>query len=217
MPDRRPSPGRNRSASGEHRSHSHRPRSKPEIDVAWGSLDELWGPNGERSGAREAGEWPLDVWGANGASLTGEPGLPILVMEPEVQAVPETEAPPELPEAAAGTGARGPGQGPPAGQATSANGDSPGAQQRSDLSTLARGGTLNFVGAVCGGLFSFLLVIVVTRGLGKPKAGAFFEAMALFQIVMNTATFGADDGLTRMIPRYIKLGRARDVRTLLRV
>jgi len=53
----------------------------------------------------------------------------------------------------------------------------------------------------------------VTRGLPPVRAGLFFEAMALFQIVMNTATFGADDGLTRMIPRYLTLGRTRDLRT----
>jgi len=154
-------------------------------------------------------------------SLTGEPGAAMLVLEPETPAFAGTGSPSEpvaaVAEAPAGPGAGGPGEGPPGGPATTTNGDSPGAQQRSDLSTLARGGTLNFLGALSGGVFSFLLVIVVTRGLGKPKAGAFFEAMALFQIVMNTATFGADDGLTRMIPRYIKLGRDRDIRTLLRV
>ena len=95
MPERRPSPGRGRRGSGEHRRPGHQGRSNPRVDVAWGSLDELWGPDGERSGDREAGEWPLDLWGANGVSLTGEPGAAMLVLEPETPAFAGTGSPSE--------------------------------------------------------------------------------------------------------------------------
>jgi O-antigen/teichoic acid export membrane protein len=83
---------------------------------------------------------------------------------------------------------------------------------RADLSQLARGGMLNLVGAVGNGLLSFVLVVVVTRGLRAGGAGAFFEAVALFMILAGIAGLGADAGLSRTIPRYRALGRVRDVR-----
>ena len=67
---------------------------------------------------------------------------------------------------------------------------------------VARGGSLNFIGAVANGLLQFALVVVVTRSLTRSASGAFFEAIALFLILSNTAELGADTGLTRMIPRY---------------
>jgi O-antigen/teichoic acid export membrane protein len=81
-----------------------------------------------------------------------------------------------------------------------------------DLKSLARGSTLNFVGAVANGIFQFLLVVVVAQALQKHESGAFFEAVALFTILSNTCELGADTGLTRMIPRYRVQGRRDDVR-----
>ncbi|HYY77800.1 MAG TPA: lipopolysaccharide biosynthesis protein [Actinomycetes bacterium] len=81
-----------------------------------------------------------------------------------------------------------------------------------DLSQLARGGALNLAGAVANGLLSFVLTVVVTRGLRAGGAGAFFEAVALFMILSSIAGLGADAGLSRTIPRYRALGRARDIR-----
>ncbi len=56
-----------------------------------------------------------------------------------------------------------------------------------------------------------------TRSLTKHASGAFFEAIALFLILSNTAELGADTGLTRMIPRYRVEGRVADVRRSLSV
>jgi O-antigen/teichoic acid export membrane protein len=86
-----------------------------------------------------------------------------------------------------------------------------------DLKMVARGGSLNFIGAVANGLFQFALVVVVTRSLTKSASGAFFEAIALFLILSNTAELGADTGLTRMIPSFRVSGRVADVRRSLRV
>jgi O-antigen/teichoic acid export membrane protein len=83
---------------------------------------------------------------------------------------------------------------------------------RRDLATLARGGALNLVGAVATGLLHFALLVVVTRGLRAEGTGAFYEAVALFLILSSAAALGADVGLTRMVPRYRALGRARDLR-----
>ncbi|MEW6475351.1 MAG: polysaccharide biosynthesis C-terminal domain-containing protein [Actinomycetota bacterium] len=87
----------------------------------------------------------------------------------------------------------------------------------SDLTAIARGGSLNMVGAVANGLFSFALVVVVTRGLGAAGVGAFFSAVALFNIMSNVAQLGADTGLVRTIARYRALGRTADVRATLLV
>ena len=73
---------------------------------------------------------------------------------------------------------------------------------RQDLTTLARGGVLNLVGAVATGLFQFVLVLVIARGLDTGGTGAFFEAVALFLILSAASALGADMGLSRMIPRY---------------
>lgn len=81
-----------------------------------------------------------------------------------------------------------------------------------DLATLARGGILNLVGAVCNALFAFVLTLVITRRLHAAGAGAFFEAVALFTILSTAAGLGADLGLVRMIARHLALDRVRDVR-----
>jgi O-antigen/teichoic acid export membrane protein len=84
-----------------------------------------------------------------------------------------------------------------------------------DLSTLARGGLLNLVGAAIGGLCGFLLVVVLTRGLGPQRVGAFFVGVALFQIVANTAELGSDTGLVRMIARHRALERVDEPRRII--
>jgi O-antigen/teichoic acid export membrane protein len=86
-----------------------------------------------------------------------------------------------------------------------------------DLTTLARGGALNLVGAVATGLLHFVLLVVITRGLGAEGTGAFFEAVALFLILSSAAALGSDIGLSRMVPRYRALGRVRDLRQGLHV
>ena len=90
---------------------------------------------------------------------------------------------------------------------TAAGGDA----QR-DLTTLARGGALNLVGAAVTGLCNFALLVVVARGLRAQGTGAFYEAVALFLILSSAAALGADVGLSRMVPRYRALGRVRDLR-----
>jgi O-antigen/teichoic acid export membrane protein len=100
------------------------------------------------------------------------------------------------------------------GETTTPEGDE--AAQR-DLTTLARGGALNLVGAAATGLLHFVLLVIITRGLGAEGTGAFYEAGALFLILSSAATLGSDVGLSRMIPRYRALGRVRDLRRGLRV
>jgi O-antigen/teichoic acid export membrane protein len=76
---------------------------------------------------------------------------------------------------------------------------------------MARGGAINLVGMLVGGLLGFLVIVVVTRGLHTARAGVFLEAVALFSILSGAVEFGADDGLTRMISRHRAVGRSQDV------
>lgn len=88
---------------------------------------------------------------------------------------------------------------------------------RHHLSMVARGGVLNLVGAASGGLLSFVVVVIVTRGLGPRRAGAFFVAAALFSVLAKTLELGADIGIVRAISRNLALGRAAETRRVLSI
>jgi O-antigen/teichoic acid export membrane protein len=81
-----------------------------------------------------------------------------------------------------------------------------------EVRTLARGGTLALAGVVASAALQFLLVFVVTRGLGAMGTGIFLEAVALFTIVASLAQFGANTGLVRWLPRLQVLGRTDELR-----
>jgi O-antigen/teichoic acid export membrane protein len=97
-------------------------------------------------------------------------------------------------------------------------GHGPAASQgfRSELTSLARGGTLTLAGSVISSLLGFALVVVITRGLHQARtAGVLFEVIALFMILSNTTELGADTGLVRMVASYRATGRTRDLRPTL--
>ncbi len=81
-----------------------------------------------------------------------------------------------------------------------------------DLTVVARGGLLNLAGVIANAAAGFVLVVVVTRGLGKTDAGIFFESVALFSILGAISQWGADVGVVRTIPRYLLQGRREDIR-----
>lgn len=83
------------------------------------------------------------------------------------------------------------------------------------LRTAARQGTIQLVGVVWSGVASFLLVVVLTTGLGATGYGAFAAAMALFTILMNAGKLGADVGLLREVPRLRAQGTVGSVRRVL--
>ncbi len=86
-----------------------------------------------------------------------------------------------------------------------------------DVSSLARGGVLNIVATAVAAVLGFVLVVVVTRGLGAHGAGAFFEVVGVFTILANSAELGADTGLVRAIARSRALGAVGELRRLARV
>lgn len=83
------------------------------------------------------------------------------------------------------------------------------------LSMVARGGVLNLVGAAVGGLLSFGVVVVVTRGLGAREGGVFFVSVALFNLLAKTLELGADTGVVRAVSRDLALERAANTRRTL--
>jgi len=92
-----------------------------------------------------------------------------------------------------------------------------GSRSSGDVRMLARGGTLALAGVAASAVLQFLLVLVVTRGLGAVGAGIFLEAVALFTIVAGVAQFGANTGLVRSLPRLTVLGRADELRRVVAV
>lgn len=91
------------------------------------------------------------------------------------------------------------------------------AAKQKDLRDLARGSSLNLAGTVVNALMNLALPIIVTRNLTNTQAGYFFEATALFMILINVGCLGADTGLLRDIPRARELGRHRELKGLLAV
>ena len=86
-----------------------------------------------------------------------------------------------------------------------------------DLSKLARGGALNLFGAIVAAVGSTALYIILTRGLDQSTAGAFIEAVAIFNILAITGTMGSDTGLVWAISRSIAKGRHHDLRRFIAV
>jgi O-antigen/teichoic acid export membrane protein len=84
-----------------------------------------------------------------------------------------------------------------------------------DMVSVARGGALNVLGFGINGILQFLLVVVVSRGMGPVGAGVFYQAVALFMIVSAAAQFGSDAGVIRMLNVYAARGRQADRRRML--
>ena len=72
---------------------------------------------------------------------------------------------------------------------------------------------LNLAASVVSGLLGFVLVVVLTRGLGATGSGPFFVALAAFSIASNTLELGADTGAVRLIARHLALGAVSDLRS----
>ena len=80
------------------------------------------------------------------------------------------------------------------------------------ISTVARRGTLNLVGACVSGLLNFALVVIVTRTLHTVGAGLFFEATSVFVLAGAAASFGSDTALVRFISQDRAKGITEHIR-----
>src|SRR5215471_2452339 len=84
------------------------------------------------------------------------------------------------------------------------------------LAEVARGGTLNLIGAGVAAATTVGVTVLVTREFSKPIAGAFFTAISAFLIVEAVASLGANVGLVYFIARLRSLGEERRIPTIVR-
>ena len=84
------------------------------------------------------------------------------------------------------------------------------------LADVARGSTLNLVGAGVAAVTSLAVTVVITRHFSKPVAGAFFTAISLFLIVESGSSLGAYVGEVNFIARLRRLGHDSQVPVVLR-
>jgi O-antigen/teichoic acid export membrane protein len=81
---------------------------------------------------------------------------------------------------------------------------------------VARGGTLNLVGAGVAAAMTVGLTVLVTRHFSKYTAGSFFAATSAFLIVEMIATLGVQNGLVYFIARFRSLGEEARIPAVLR-
>lgn len=84
------------------------------------------------------------------------------------------------------------------------------------LAEVARGGTLNLIGAGVSALTTVGVTVLVTREFSRSVAGAFFTAISAFLIVEAVASLGANVGLVYFIARLRSLGEEKRIPTILR-
>ena len=88
-------------------------------------------------------------------------------------------------------------------------------ESAADLRQLARGSVLNLAGSMVAASLNLVLPIVITRSMTQSDAGLFFQATAVFAIMLNLGTAGADTGVLRFLPRALALQRRADLRRYL--
>lgn len=101
-------------------------------------------------------------------------------------------------------------QRPPAVTAT----DQPGVV---DVGRLARGGSINLVGAVASAGTNLLITVAVTRTMSIAQAGAFFTVTSIFLILVACARLGSGSALTYFVARLRATGHPGLVRPCLRI
>ena len=72
-------------------------------------------------------------------------------------------------------------------------------EQNDAVGRLGRNNRLSLIGSVVNGAVGFIVILVLTRGLGTDGAGVVFIAAAVFNIAMQTAVIGTDASLVRFI------------------
>jgi O-antigen/teichoic acid export membrane protein len=90
------------------------------------------------------------------------------------------------------------------------------ASDSAGIAEIARGSTLNLLGAGVSAAATLGVTVLVARAFTRPVAGAFFTATSLFLIVEMVASLGAYTGLVYFIPRLRASGDAGQIRAMLR-
>lgn len=90
------------------------------------------------------------------------------------------------------------------------------AKTTGDIAQLARGGALNLFAVVAAAVGGFALYVVLGRVLTQGEAGAFIEAIAIFNILAIVGTLGADSGLVWAVSGALATGRTEELRPFVR-
>lgn len=69
------------------------------------------------------------------------------------------------------------------------------------MARVARGSTVNLIGAAVTGVATFAMTVAVTRGLSTASAGVFFSATSLFILVTSVGQLGTQTGVVYFIAR----------------
>ncbi|HKD96854.1 MAG TPA: flippase, partial [Micromonosporaceae bacterium] len=101
--------------------------------------------------------------------------------------------------------------------ATAVEPDEPSDRQRADLGGVARGGTINMVGAIFSAAATFAVTVLVARGLGRGHAGVIFTATSALLMGAVFAKLGTVTGLVYWLSRLRTLGRRDLLRRCLSV
>jgi O-antigen/teichoic acid export membrane protein len=91
-----------------------------------------------------------------------------------------------------------------------------GGGQAANVAAVARGGSLNLLGALVAALATFGGTALVTNFFSGAEAGAFFTATSAFVIVESLAGLGANVGLVYFIARFRAMGEANRIPVVLR-
>lgn len=92
----------------------------------------------------------------------------------------------------------------------------PRGSRQQGLAEVARGGSLNMVGAAVAALTTLGATLVVTHQFSKREAGAFFTATSAFLVIEAVASLGASTGLVYFIARLRALGAITRIPVILR-
>jgi O-antigen/teichoic acid export membrane protein len=84
------------------------------------------------------------------------------------------------------------------------------------LDKMARGGTLNLLGALVAAVATLGVTVLVTRRFSEGVAGAFFTATSAFQILESLATLGTNVGLVYFIAQLRSLREYGRIPVMLR-
>jgi O-antigen/teichoic acid export membrane protein len=88
--------------------------------------------------------------------------------------------------------------------------------ERAELRSTARRGTAFTGGFIATAVLQFLFFGLVTHTLTQGRAGALLEAIAIFSILSNVTELGADTGLLRFMPVFLRR-RPEDLARVARV
>lgn len=92
----------------------------------------------------------------------------------------------------------------------------PGQGGQARLGEVARGSTLNLLGAVVSAVTTVGVTVFVTRHFSRVETGVFFSATSAFIIIQTVASLGANVGLVYFIARLRSLGLERRIPAIMR-